>query len=73
MSDFGTIGPTGITKAEHDELVAKRGGRLLTQGPIKRRTTALPDELAGLSLIDEVRAQARRNGSAGATDVGAGK
>ena len=73
MSDFGGIGPTGITKAEHDELVAKRGGRPLTQGPIKRRTTSLPDELAGFSLIDEVRAQARRNGSAGATEVGAGK
>ena len=71
MTDFASIGPTGITKAEHDELVAKRGGRPLTQGPIKRRTTALPDELAGLSLIDEVRAQARRNGSGSATDVGA--
>jgi len=73
VSDFGAIGPTGITKAEHDQLVAKRGGRALTQGPIKRRTTALPDELAGFSLIDEVRAQARRNGSGGATDVGSGK
>ena len=73
MSDFGGIGATGITKAEHDELVAKRGGRALTQGPIKRRTTALPDELAGFSLIDEVRAQARRNGSGSATDVRAGK
>ena len=73
MSDFASIGPTGITKAEHDQLVAKRGGRPLTQGPIKRRTTALPDELAGFSLIDEVRAQARRNSSGSATDVRAGK
>ena len=71
MSDFGGIGATGITKAEHDELVAKRGGRPLTQGPIKRRTTALPDELSGLSVVDQVRAQARRNSSGSATDVGA--
>jgi hypothetical protein len=73
VTDFASIGPTGITKAEHDELVAKRGGRPLTQGPIKRRTTALPDELSGLSVVDQVRAQARRNRSGNATEVRADK
>ena len=48
--DFGSIGATGITKEEHDEVVAAKG-RPLTQGPMKRRTVALPDDLGGLSII----------------------
>ena len=60
-SDFGSIGATGITKEEHDELVAAKG-RLLTQGPMKRRTVALPDDFGGFSIIDEVRAAARMKG-----------
>ena len=63
MSYFASIGATGITKAEHDELVAAKG-RPLTQGPMKRRTTALPDDFGGFSIIDEVRAAARMRGPA---------
>ena len=52
--DFGSIGATGITKDEHDELVAAKG-RPYTQGPMKRRTVALPDDFGGLSIIAAAR------------------
>jgi hypothetical protein len=51
----------GITKAEHDALVAERGGRPLTQSPMRKRQQVQDGQTEGLSVIDVARAIARLN------------
>lgn len=47
----------GITKAEHDELVAIKG-RPLTQAPIRRRQPVdQTDNLGGMTVLDGVLAE----------------
>jgi hypothetical protein len=55
------IPATGITRDEHDELVAAKG-RPLTQGPIRRRRQVDDTaDLGGMTVLDGVLAEHLRN------------
>jgi hypothetical protein len=55
------IPATGITRDEHDELVAAKG-RPLTQGPIRRRRQVDDAaDLGGMTVLDGVLAEHLRN------------
>ena len=47
---------TGITKTEHDELVAVKG-RPLTQSPIRKRRQIDDPDMGGLTVLDGVLAE----------------
>ena len=56
-TDPTPIPPSGITKDEHDELVAAKG-RPLTQGPIRRRRQMdVAADVIGLTTLDGVLAE----------------